>query len=65
MSSAKLQEDNMQKKLCSYTLAMNNQKNERKTIPCTIEFKGRKYLGIKLTNEEESLYTENYKTSLK
>ena len=49
-------------------LYTNNELSERenkKTIPFTIESKRVKYLGINLTKEVKALYSKNYKTLMK
>ena len=46
----------------------NNEISEtemRKQIPCDIETRKIKYLGINLTKEVKDLYSENYTTKLK
>ena len=48
-----------------YTTNELSKREIKKTIPLTIESRKRKYLGINLTKEVESLYIENYKTLMK
>ena len=68
MNSAKLQDVKINAQKSVAFLYTNNEATEReikKSIPFTVAPKTIKYLGINLTKEVKSLYTENYTKIMK